>query len=148
MRRDARRLGAHSGEGRRVPCRRGKQPIEPLYSLRHSTRTIELMILCAVPTAVRRGTRSSRHVHGRRAHPRLSLGRAGLHRGQQERRLVFSGDIGRSGLPSSAIRSRRRARMSSLMESTYGNRTHESTEGARARLAAVIRETAARGGAF
>jgi metallo-beta-lactamase family protein len=32
------------------------------------------------------------------------------------------------------------------MESTYGNRTHESTEGARARLAAVIRETAARGG--
>jgi metallo-beta-lactamase family protein len=32
------------------------------------------------------------------------------------------------------------------MESTYGNRDHESVDGARARLAEVIRETAARGG--
>jgi metallo-beta-lactamase family protein len=32
------------------------------------------------------------------------------------------------------------------MESTYGNRDHESVEGARAKLAKVIRETAARGG--
>ena len=33
-----------------------------------------------------------------------------------------------------------------IMESTYGNRDHESVEGARAKLAQVIRETAARGG--
>jgi metallo-beta-lactamase family protein len=32
------------------------------------------------------------------------------------------------------------------MESTYGNRDHESVDGARAHLARVIRETAARGG--
>jgi metallo-beta-lactamase family protein len=32
------------------------------------------------------------------------------------------------------------------MESTYGNRDHESVEGARAQLAQVVRETAARGG--
>jgi metallo-beta-lactamase family protein len=32
------------------------------------------------------------------------------------------------------------------MESTYGNRDHESVEGARAHLARVVRETAARGG--
>jgi metallo-beta-lactamase family protein len=33
-----------------------------------------------------------------------------------------------------------------IMESTYGNRDHESVEGARAQLANVVRETAARGG--
>jgi metallo-beta-lactamase family protein len=32
------------------------------------------------------------------------------------------------------------------MESTYGDRDHESVDGARAKLAAVVRETAARGG--
>ena len=33
-----------------------------------------------------------------------------------------------------------------IMESTYGNRDHESVDGARARLAEVVRTTAARGG--
>ena len=32
------------------------------------------------------------------------------------------------------------------MESTYGDRDHEPVEGARARLAEIVRETAARGG--
>jgi metallo-beta-lactamase family protein len=62
------------------------------------------------------------------------------------KRLAFSGDIGRSGLaiirdpvPPSDVDA-------VIMESTYGNRDHESVEGARAHLARVVRETAARGG--
>jgi metallo-beta-lactamase family protein len=66
--------------------------------------------------------------------------------GGETKRLVFSGDIGRSGLaiirdpvpPTNAD--------AVIMESTYGNRDHESVDGARAHLAKVIRETAARGG--
>jgi metallo-beta-lactamase family protein len=66
--------------------------------------------------------------------------------GNVTKRLVFSGDIGRSGLaiirdpapPSDAD--------AVIMESTYGNRDHESVDGARAHLAEVIRTTAARGG--
>ncbi|CAN5673700.1 hypothetical protein BH23GEM1_BH23GEM1_02940 [soil metagenome] len=62
------------------------------------------------------------------------------------KRLVFSGDIGRSGLaiirdpqiPSGAD--------AVIMESTYGNRDHESVANARSRLAQVVRDTAARGG--
>jgi len=62
-------------------------------------------------------------------------------------RLVFSGDIGRSGLPiirdpvppSGAIDTL-------VIESTYGDRDHESVAGAEERLGEIVRRTAARGG--
>jgi metallo-beta-lactamase family protein len=66
--------------------------------------------------------------------------------GTSSKRLVFSGDIGRSGLP--IIRDPDPPKHADwvLMESTYGNRDHASVEGARADLSRVVRETAARGG--
>ncbi|HEX5004837.1 MAG TPA: MBL fold metallo-hydrolase, partial [Gemmatimonadales bacterium] len=62
-------------------------------------------------------------------------------------RLVFSGDIGRNDLPiirdpvppSGAIDTL-------VIESTYGNREHESVAGAEERLGEVVRRAAARGG--
>ena len=62
-------------------------------------------------------------------------------------RLVFSGDIGRVGLPiirdpvppSGAIDTL-------IIESTYGNRDHESVAGAEERLGEVVRRAAGRGG--
>jgi metallo-beta-lactamase family protein len=126
--------------------RRGKQAIEPLYSLRHATRTIELM--SSVPyhrtfdvvAGVRATFVDAGHI----------LGSASVvldcTEGNVTRRLVFSGDVGRSGLPIIRDPEPPEGADAIIMESTYGDRTHESTEGARARLAAVIRETAARGG--
>ena len=127
-------------------ARRGRKPIEPLYSLRHSTRTIELMSSVPYhrPFDVVPGVRVSFVDAGH------ILGSASVvldcTEGSTMRRLVFSGDIGRSGL--AIIRDPEPPTGADVvvMESTYGNRSHESTEGARARLAAVIRETAARGG--
>ena len=61
--------------------------------------------------------------------------------------LVFSGDVGRWGLP--IIRDPSPpgdAADAVIMESTYGNRDHESVGGAQEHLARVVRETAARGG--
>jgi metallo-beta-lactamase family protein len=61
--------------------------------------------------------------------------------------LVFSGDVGRWGLP--IIRDPAPpgdAADAVIMESTYGNRDHESVAGAQEHLARVVRETAARGG--
>jgi metallo-beta-lactamase family protein len=63
------------------------------------------------------------------------------------RRLVFSGDVGRSGL--AIIRDPRPPVVDAhavVLESTYGDRDHESVDGARAHLARVVRETARRGG--
>ncbi len=127
-------------------ARRGKRPIEPLYSLRHSTRTIELMnsVPYRRPFDVVPGVRvtfvDAGHI----------LGSASVvvdcTEGAATKRLVFSGDIGRSGLPIIRDPEPPEGADVVIMESTYGNRTHESTDGARARLAAVVRETAARGG--
>jgi metallo-beta-lactamase family protein len=66
--------------------------------------------------------------------------------GGKTKRLVFSGDIGRSGLAIIREPVPPEGADALIMESTYGNREHESVEGARAKLAQVIRETAARGG--
>lgn len=62
------------------------------------------------------------------------------------RRLGFSGDIGRAGLPiiRDPVPLERVDWM--IMESTYGNRDHASITSARDDLARIISETAARGG--
>lgn len=62
------------------------------------------------------------------------------------RRLGFSGDIGRAGLP--IIRDPEPLERLDwvIMESTYGDRDHASVASARDELARVVSETAARGG--
>ena len=127
-------------------AKRKREFIEPLYATRHVVRTMELMVgmpynksFYVVPGI--RGTYvDAGHILGSAS---VILDCA---EGLQAKRLVFSGDIGRSGLaiirdPVPPIGAH-----TVIMESTYGDRDHESVEGARARLAQVVRETAARGG--
>lgn len=67
--------------------------------------------------------------------------------GGMKKTLIFSGDVGRWGLP--IIRDPEPpadAADAVIMESTYGNRDHESVAGAQGHLARVVRETAAKGG--
>lgn len=127
-------------------ARRGKEHVEPLYSLRHATRTVELMTSVPYkrPFEVVPGVRvtfiDAGHI----------LGSASVlvdcTEGNTTRRFVFSGDVGRSGLPIIRDPEAPTGADVVVMESTYGNRTHDSVEGARGRLASVIRDTAARGG--
>lgn len=127
-------------------AKRKKEFIEPLYGMRDAVRTMELMVgvpynkpFDVVPGVVATYVDAG-HILGS-ASVVLDCTENGI-----TRRLVFSGDIGRSGLaiirdpvaPSGAH--------AVIMESTYGNREHESVDGARAHLARVIRETASRGG--
>ena len=66
--------------------------------------------------------------------------------GSTQRRLVFSGDVGRWGLP--IIRDPRPPQGADcvIMESTYGDRDHTSVAEMPSELARVVKETAARGG--
>lgn len=69
--------------------------------------------------------------------------------GTTHRTLVFSGDIGRWGLP--IIRDPQPPQPPNgvdavIMESTYGDRDHPPITDMRERLAAIVRETAGRGG--
>ncbi len=66
--------------------------------------------------------------------------------GAGERRLVFSGDVGRWGLPIIRDPQPPGGADAVIMESTYGDRDHTSVAEMPDRLAAVVRETAARGG--
>jgi metallo-beta-lactamase family protein len=67
--------------------------------------------------------------------------------GSVTRRLIFSGDIGRWGLP--IIRDPQPPRGGAdlvIMESTYGDRDHPPVIDMRQRLATIVAETAAKGG--
>jgi metallo-beta-lactamase family protein len=120
--------------------------IEPLYAMRHTVRTLELMVAVPYnkPFDVVPGVRCSYVDAGH------ILGSASVVldcvEGSVSKRLVFSGDIGRSGLAIIRDPVPPTGADEIIMEATYGDRDHESVDGARARLAEVVRQTAARGG--
>lgn len=121
--------------------------IEPLYRMEDATRTQERMVgmpynkWFEVTDGVRARFTEAGHI----------LGSASvvveMREGDDFKRLIFSGDVGRMGLP--IIRDPAPPHDGAdvvICESTYGNRDHDSVEGAREQLARVVRETAARGG--
>jgi metallo-beta-lactamase family protein len=127
-------------------AKRGRPFVEPLYQMRDAARTQELM-------------RSIPYHQTFEVLPGISctfieaghiLGSATVlldcDEGDRRRRLVFSGDIGRKGLAIVRDPEIPGEADAVIMESTYGGRFHESVEGARDRLAKVVRDTAARGG--
>lgn len=127
--------------------RHGRPHAVPLYTMADAVRTQELMI--GVPC--RRWFDVVPGVRAQFTEAGHILGSASVvieaREGDRFRRLVFSGDIGRSGLP--IIRDPEPPAGGAhvvLLESTYGNRDHESVDAARERLGRVVRETAARGG--
>jgi metallo-beta-lactamase family protein len=127
-------------------AKKKKEFVEPLYGMRHAVRTMELMVgvpynkpFDVVPGVT--GTYvDAGHILGS-ASVILDCTEGGI-----TKRLVFSGDIGRSGLAIIRDPVTPAGAHAVIMESTYGNRDHESVDGAKARLAEVIRKTAARGG--
>lgn len=127
-------------------AKRRKDFVEPLYGMRHAVRTMDLMVgmpynrAFDVVPGVRATYIDAGHILGS-ASVALDCTEEG-----KTKRLVFSGDIGRSGLAIVRDPTPPEGADALIMESTYGNRDHESVEGARAQLAQVVRETAARGG--
>ncbi len=127
-------------------AKRKKEFIQPLYGIRHAIRTMELMVAVPYnkPFDVVQG------VQGTYVDAGHILGSASVIldcvEDGQSKRLVFSGDIGRSGLAIIKDPVPPTGADALIMESTYGNREHESVDGARARLAEIVRDTAARGG--
>jgi metallo-beta-lactamase family protein len=128
-------------------ARRTREVAEPLYGMRDATAAVERMVgqpydrwFDVVP-GVRAMFTDAGHILGS-ASVALECTENG-----KTTRVVFSGDVGRNGLP--IIRDPHPPTGGAdvvLLESTYGNRDHTSVEGAREQLARVITETAARGG--
>jgi metallo-beta-lactamase family protein len=119
---------------------------QPLYTMRDAVRTQELME--GVPY---------RRMHHVRKHLTIEYTDAGHILGSASvdvrisdpapHRLVFSGDIGRSGLPIIRNPDPPAGPVDTLIiESTYADRDHESVADAEERLGEVVRRVAARGG--
>jgi metallo-beta-lactamase family protein len=130
----------------RFMAKRGKEAEPPLYTMRDAVRTMEVMVgmpydkVFEVVPGVTATYIEAGHILGS-ASVALDITENGT-----TKRLVFSGDVGRWGL--AIIRDPQPPTKADvvIMESTYGNRDHESVDGARAHLARVVRDTAARGG--
>jgi metallo-beta-lactamase family protein len=127
-------------------ARHGREPIEPLYGIADVGTALSQFAphryhqrFDVVPGVTARFTDAG-HI----------LGSASIELEWTEdgavRRLGFSGDIGRAGLP--IIRDPEPLERLDwvIMESTYGDRDHTSVAGARDELARIVSETAARGG--
>lgn len=128
-------------------ARRRKEHVDPLYNLADATAAVEQMVSIPYhkPFDVLPGVRATYVDAGH------ILGSASVViecvDGNTTKRLVFSADIGRRGLP--IIRDPEPpvgGADTVIMESTYGDRDHPPVEDMRERLAAVVRETAAKGG--
>jgi metallo-beta-lactamase family protein len=127
-------------------ARHHKERPDPLYAARDAVRATELMhgVRYDDPFDVVPGLRvtfvDAGHILGS-ASVILDCTSGGT-----TKRLVFSGDIGRPGLPIIRDPVPPPGAHMVIMESTYGNRDHTSVAGAKDELARVVRETAARGG--
>lgn len=126
--------------------RRGKEAVPPLYTMQDAARVGDLMV--GVPynqafdvlPGVRATYVDAGHILGS-ASVILDCVEDG-----RPVRLVFSGDIGRAGLPLIRDPVPPGGAQVLIMESTYGNREHGPIAGNREALGRVVRETAARGG--
>jgi len=119
---------------------------DPLYSLADAVAVQDLMV--GLPY---------RRIHHLRKHLAFEFTEAGHILGSASvdlrltegggQRLVFSGDIGRKGLPIIRDPDPPVGPIDTLIiEGTYGDRDHESVAGAESHLAEVVRRVAARGG--
>lgn len=119
---------------------------EPLYTLADAIAVQDLM----VGQPYRRLNHLRRHLTFEFTEAGHILGSASVDMRLSEEgshRLVFSGDIGRSGLPIIRDPDPPVGPIDTLIiESTYGNKEHESTAEADRRLAETVRRVAARGG--
>ena len=119
---------------------------EPLYDLADAIAVQDLLV--GVP--YRRITHLRKHLALEFVEAGHILGSASLDLRISEggnHRLVFSGDIGRTGLPIIRDPEPPAGPIDTLIiESTYADRDHETVAGAEERLGEAVRHTAARGG--
>lgn len=119
---------------------------DPLYTLADAVAVQELMI----GQPYKRLNHLRRHLAFEFTEAGHILGSASVDMRLSEdggHRLVFSGDIGRSGLPIIRDPDPPVGPIDTLIvESTYGNKEHESTAEAQRRLAEIVKRVAGRGG--
>lgn len=127
-------------------ARQGEPPVIPLYTAEQAAAAMRFFVALPYgrPFAIAPGVRLTFHDAGH------ILGSAivalDLSEGNRQCRLVFSGDLGRPGMPILRDPEFLDTADVLVMESTYGDREHEPEVEAEQRLRDLVVETARRGG--
>jgi metallo-beta-lactamase family protein len=133
--------------GKRGRAGGGGDLVEPLYTVEDARRAAAQFrgVPYRYPVEVARGVRAefrdAGHILGS-----ASVGLTIEVPGGRARRLTFTGDVGRAGMPIIRDPEPCAAADLAITESTYGDRTHPPIDDQEARLEAVVRRTADRGG--
>jgi metallo-beta-lactamase family protein len=126
--------------------RKGLPPVEPLYSRQDATDSLQCFVgvgydrTFAVVPGVRATFRDAGHILG------SAVTVLDIEENGRQCRLAFSGDLGRKNVPILRDPSPIHDVDYLIIESTYGNRQHETPEEAQAALRRVVTETYRRGG--
>lgn len=127
-------------------AQRGEPQVEPLYTQADAAASLKLFFSIPYnrPVEVAPGVRlrflDAGHMLG------SAIVVLDIVEGQANRRLVFSGDLGRRGMAILRDPTFVDSADFLIMESTYGNRDHEPTEEARQKLRQIVNSTYRRGG--
>lgn len=132
-------------------AKKQEKPFKPLYETPDAVETIKLFrtIECSHWFDVTTGVRCRFHLAGHMlgaAIVELELTEPGGPRGDQPTRLVFSGDIGRPGMPLLPFPQTVDGAEYVIMEATYGNRLHAAEIDARDMLLDIVKKVTGRGG--
>ncbi len=129
--------------------RKGEPPVEPLYTQADALRSLEYFTSQNYGRAreLVRDVQVSFHDAGHMLGSAFVVLDIADHEAHRDVRLVFSGDIGRAGIP--IIRDPETIDSADIliMESTYGSRLHEPYEDAERELERIVDDTHHRGGA-
>ncbi len=128
--------------------RRGEPPIEPLYTEEDAIRSLRAFMAIGYerPYRLSPDVTLTFYDAGHMLGSALVVLDVADHDAKDEKRLVFSGDLGRPGLPILRDPTILDAADVLILESTYGGRYHPSLEESEAQLKDVILHTYKRGG--
>lgn len=128
--------------------RAGKKPVEPLYEVEDAERALGKLVLHPFDREEELGSDSGLRIRYVRAGHILGAGsvEVWLRNGTVERKVVFSGDLGRKHEPLLLPPEAPSEADLVLMESTYGDRDHKDLDATVEELAQALRESTQDGG--
>jgi metallo-beta-lactamase family protein len=132
----------------RIRARQGEPPVKPIYTQADAERSLKHFqgVDYDEPTELGPGVTLTLHDAGHMLGSAIVVLDCVPGNGRPARRLVFTGDLGRPGLPLLCDPTYLKQADILLMESTYGSRTHPPIEDSAAELEQIIRRTSKRGG--
>ena len=139
---DATFMNRRAARRRHIGVEDGHEEIQPLYSIQDALAAIALFhrINLHTPTEVSRGVTYTTFEAGH------MLGSTAMKIEAEGKCLIFSGDVGRKGLPIINDPETMPTGDHLIMESTYGDRLHKDEGAVQDKLEDIINRTVARGG--